>query len=95
LRTYFHRLFSDSERKSMQSMLAHVTQPVTSQAFQHFITHAAWDADRMWRRLLEMLPERGGVLIIDGTSFPKQGLHSASRVSTTGRSARSRIAKSR
>src|SRR5262249_22089503 len=44
--------------------------------FQHFITHAAWDADRVWRRLLEVLPERRGVLIIDGTSFPKQGTHS-------------------
>jgi SRSO17 transposase len=71
-----HGLFSDSDRKSMQAMLARVTQPVTYQAFQHFITHAAWDADRIWRRLLEVLPERGGVLIIDGTSFPKQGHHS-------------------
>jgi SRSO17 transposase len=76
LRTYVHGLFSDSDRKSMQAMLARVTQPVTYQAFQHFITHAAWDADRIWRRLLEVLPERGGVLIIDGTSFPKQGIHS-------------------
>jgi SRSO17 transposase len=76
LRTYVQGLFSDSERKSMQAMLARVTQPVTYQAFQHFITHAAWDADRIWRRLLEVLPERGGVLIIDGTSFPKQGVHS-------------------
>jgi SRSO17 transposase len=76
LRTYVHGVFSDSERKSMQAMLARVTQPVTYQAFQHFITHAVWDADRIWRRLLEMLPERRGVLIIDGTSFPKQGLHS-------------------
>jgi len=76
LRTYVHGLFSDSERKSMQAMLARVTQPVTYQAFQHFITHAAWDADRLWRRLLDVLPERNGVLIIDGTSFPKQGTHS-------------------
>src|SRR5215217_4000351 len=57
-------------------MLARVTEPVTYQAFQHFITHAVWDADRIWRRLLEVLPERRGVLIIDGTSFPKQGTHS-------------------
>src|SRR5262245_47620850 len=60
----------------MQAMLARVTQPVSYQAFQHFITHAEWDADRIWRRLLDMLPERRGVLIIDSTSFPKQGLHS-------------------
>ena len=62
LRTYVHGVFSDSDRKSMQAMLARVTQPVTYQAFQHFITHAAWDADRIWRRLLEVLPERRGVL---------------------------------
>ncbi len=60
----------------MQAMLARVTDPITYQGFQHFITHAVWDADRIWRRLLEVLPERRGVLIIDGTSFPKQGTHS-------------------
>ncbi|HEV2672333.1 MAG TPA: IS701 family transposase [Gemmatimonadales bacterium] len=76
LRTYVQGVFSDSDRKSMQAMLARVTEPVSYQAFQHFITHAPWDADRIWRRLLEILPERGGVMILDGTSFPKQGLHS-------------------
>jgi SRSO17 transposase len=76
LRTYVQGVFSDSDRKSMQAMLARVTQPVSYQAFQHFITHAPWDADRIWRRLLEILPERRGVLILDGTSFPKQGPHS-------------------
>ena len=76
LGTYVHGLCSDSDRKSMQAMLARVTNPITYQGFQHFITHAAWDADRVWRRLLEVLPERRGVLIIDGTSFPKQGTHS-------------------
>jgi SRSO17 transposase len=76
LRTYVHGLFSDSERKSMQAMQARVTDPVSYQGLQHFITHATWDADRIWRRLLEGLPERRGVLILDGTSFPKQGPHS-------------------
>jgi SRSO17 transposase len=76
LRTYVHGLFSDSDRKSMQAMLARVTDPITYQGFQHFMTHAVWDADRIWRRLLERLPERHGVVIIDGTSFPKQGTHS-------------------
>src|SRR4030095_12424310 len=76
LRTYVHGVFSDSDRRSMQAMLARVTTTITYQGFQHFITHAAWDADRIWRRLLEVFPERRGVLIIDGTSFPKQGTHS-------------------
>jgi SRSO17 transposase len=76
LRTYVQGVFSDSDRKSMQAMLTRVTEPVSYQAFQHFITHAPWDGDRLWRRLLEILPERRGVLIIDGTSFPKQGPHS-------------------
>jgi SRSO17 transposase len=73
LRTYVQGVFSDSERKSMQAMLARVTEPVSYQAFQHFITHAPWDADRVWRRLRAVLPDRRGVLILDGTSFPKQG----------------------
>jgi SRSO17 transposase len=76
LLTYVQGVFSDSDRKSMQAMLARVTEPVSYQAFQHFITDAPWDADRIWRRLLEILPERRGVLILDGTSFPKQGSHS-------------------
>ena len=62
LRTYVHGVFSDSERKSMQAMLARVTDPITYQGFQHFITHAVWDADRIWRRLLEVLPERLSML---------------------------------
>ena len=76
LRTYVQGVFSDSERKSMQAMLARVTEPVAYQAFQHFITHAPWDADRVWRRLRAIVPERRGILILDGTSFPKQGPHS-------------------
>ncbi len=76
LRSYVHGVFSDSERKSMQAMLARVTEPVAYQAFQHFITHAPWDAERVWRCLRQVIPERRGVLILDGTSFPKHGPHS-------------------
>jgi SRSO17 transposase len=73
LRSYVQGVFSDSERKSMQAMLARVTEPVAYQAFQHFITHAPWDAERVWRRLRAVLPERRGIFILDSTSFPKQG----------------------
>jgi SRSO17 transposase len=46
------------------------------QALQHFVTDAPWNADTVWRRLRAVLPERRGILILDETSFPKQGPHS-------------------
>lgn len=73
LRSYVQGVFSDSERKSMQAMLVRITEPVAYQAFQHFITHAPWDAERVWQRLRAVLPERRGIFILDSTSFPKQG----------------------
>lgn len=73
LRRYVQGLLSDSARKSMEAMLARVTDPGSYQAFQYFITEARWDADRVWRRLRAVLPAREGLLIFDGTSFPKQG----------------------
>src|SRR5262245_55407350 len=57
-------------------MLARVTAPGSYQAFQHFITDAPWNADVVWRRLRTVIPEREGLLIFDGTSFPKPGTHS-------------------
>lgn len=76
LRQYVQGLLSDSRRKSMAAMLERVTDATGYQAFQHFITHAPWDADRVWRCLRRTIPDRRGVLILDGTSFPKQGTHS-------------------
>jgi SRSO17 transposase len=76
LRRYVQGLLSDSGRKSMEAMLARVTDPGSYQAFQHFITDAPWSADAVWRRLRAVVPEREGLLIFDGTSFPKQGPHS-------------------
>jgi SRSO17 transposase len=75
-RRYLLGLLSDSRRKSMSAMLERVTEPGTYQSFQHFITHAPWSAERVWRRVRQVIPERKGVLILDGTSFPKQGLRS-------------------
>ena len=76
LTQYVQGLLGDSARKSMQAMLARVTEPRSYQAFQHFMTHAPWDVGPVWRRLLAVLPERRGVLILDDTGFPKQGTHS-------------------
>jgi SRSO17 transposase len=76
LRRYVTGLLSDSRRKSMEAMWARLSDPGTYQAFQHFITHAPWEAETLWTRLREQVPERTGVLILDGTSFPKQGTDS-------------------
>ena len=75
-RRYLLGLLSDSRRKSMSAMLERVTDPGTYQAFQHFITHAPWSAERVWRQVRAVIPERTGLLILDGTSFPKQGRRS-------------------
>ena len=75
-RRYLLGLLSDSPRKSMSAMLARVSDPGSYQAFQHFLTHAPWEAERLWRRLRVQIPARSGVLILDGTGFPKQGTHS-------------------
>jgi SRSO17 transposase len=76
LRQYVDGLLGDSARKSMSAMLARVSGPTSYQAFQHFITHAPWDATVLWRRLRAVTPERTGILILDETSFPKSGPNS-------------------
>jgi len=73
MRRYVRGLLSDSPRKSMEAMWARLSDPGSYQALQHFITEATWSADAVWRRLREVTPAREGVLIIDGTGFPKQG----------------------
>ena len=60
----------------MAAMLARVTEASSYQALQQFVTDAPWDAEVVWRRLRAVLPERTGILILDETSFPKQGPHS-------------------
>ena len=75
-RRYLIGLLSDSRRTSMSAMLARVHDCGSDEAFQHFITDAPWRADAVWRRLRAGIPDRAGVLILDGTSFPKQGPHS-------------------
>lgn len=76
LRQYIDGLLGDSTRKSMSAMLARVSEPTSYQAFQHFVTHAPWDAEGVWRRLRAVTPARAGILILDETSFPKSGPHS-------------------
>lgn len=76
LRQYIDGLLGDSARKSMSAMLARISEPTSYQAFQHFITHAPWEAEVLWTRLRAVTPARTGILILDETSFPKSGPHS-------------------
>jgi SRSO17 transposase len=76
LRCYIQGLLSDSRRKSMSAMLERVTDPRGYQAFQHFITHSPWPTEPVWGTLRRLVPDREGMLVLDGTSFPKQGTHS-------------------
>jgi SRSO17 transposase len=73
---YLEGLFNDSERKSMQAMHGHLSDPRNYQALQHFITDSPWDAAAVWTQLRAQLPVRRGVLAIDDTGLPKQGRHS-------------------
>jgi SRSO17 transposase len=73
---YLEALFNDSERKSMQAMHGRLSDPVSYEALQHFITDSPWEAARLWARLRTQVPVRTGILALDDTSFPKQGQQS-------------------
>jgi SRSO17 transposase len=73
LRRYVEGVLCDSRRKSMAAMWARLRDPGTCQGLQYFITEATWDAPALWRQLRAMIPARSGVLVLDGTGFPKQG----------------------
>ena len=73
LRRYVEGVLSDSRRKSMEAMWARLRDPGSYQALQYFITEADWSADGLWRRLRAAIPARAGILVLDGTGFPKQG----------------------
>lgn len=73
---YIEALFNDSERKSMQAMHGRLSDPVSYEALQHFITDSPWETQPLWARLRALVPVRSGILGLDDTSFPKQGKHS-------------------
>jgi SRSO17 transposase len=73
---YIEALCNDSERKSMQAMHGRLSDPVSYEALQHFITDSPWETAPVWARLQAQIPVRTGILALDDTSFPKQGKHS-------------------
>jgi SRSO17 transposase len=73
LRRYVRGVLSDSRRKSMEAMWQRLSDPGSYQALQYFISEASWSAETVWRRLRTAIPAREGLLVLDGTGFPKQG----------------------
>lgn len=73
---YIDALFNDSARKSMAAMHGRLSDPISYEALQHFITDSPWDAAPLWAHLRTCVPVRRGLLALDDTGFPKQGTKS-------------------
>jgi SRSO17 transposase len=80
--TYLHGLRLDLPRKSIEPLVLAVegVQPQAVRAMQQFISEGSWDdtalLHRHWQEVDHELGEDDGVLILDGSDCPKQGLDS-------------------
>ena len=79
---YLEGLLSQLPRKSVEPMALTLLGPEETKVrtLQQFISIGAWDDEpilrRHWAEVDRMLGEDDGVLIIDGSDFPKQGKNS-------------------
>lgn len=75
LERYITGLLTDLDRKNCDTIAAAVAGTSTER-LQHLLTDADWDSQELdgarLRSLSEKSPE-GGILVLDDTSFPKQG----------------------
>ena len=80
--TYLHGLLLTIPRKSIEPMILHLRGADRNavRAMQQFVGEGAWDDTailrQLWREVASDLDDADGVLILDGSDFPKQGLHS-------------------
>src|SRR3954449_7381853 len=75
LERYITGLLTDLDRKNCDTIAAAVAGTSTER-LQHLLTDADWDSlelDGARVRSLSAKSPEGGVLVIDETSFPKQG----------------------
>lgn len=76
-------LSPELERKSIEPMVLHLKDPTDKavRAVQQCIGEGSWKDDRIrrrhWKEVDTTLGENDGVMIVDGSDFPKQGIHSA------------------
>src|ERR671920_777286 len=78
-RVYLHGLLLDGERKSIEP-LSRRGPGGGEQALQQFVNQSPWDAGLVLRayrgRMAAAFADGGGLIVVDDTSFPKQGKHS-------------------
>lgn len=80
--TYLQGLLAPLPRKSIEPMVLAVdgVAPTAVRAIQAFISEGMWDDGRLvqqhWKEVERDLGADDGVLMVDGSDFPKQGVHS-------------------
>jgi len=76
---YLQGLLSDIQNKSVESMILHVAgdNPNAIRAGQQFLSKGTWRdgpiLERHWHEVAHEIGDEEGVLIVDGSDFPKQG----------------------
>jgi SRSO17 transposase len=81
--TYLQGLLAPLPRKSIEPMVLAVegVAPKAVRAMQSFISEGTWNDERLlhqhWQEVETDLGADEGVLMVDGSDFPKQGRHSA------------------
>src|SRR6266852_7257404 len=80
--TYLQGLLATLPRKSIEPMVLAVdgVAPKAVRAMQSFISEGQWNDERLlhqnWQEVEADLGADDGVLMVDGSDFPKQGIHS-------------------
>src|SRR5437899_8339888 len=81
--TYLQGLLATLPRKSIEPMVLALdgVAPKAVRAMQSFISEGQWKDERLlhqhWKEVETDLGADEGVLMVDGSDFPKQGVHSA------------------
>lgn len=79
---YLRGLLLEIPRKSIEPIVLHLygADRNAVRAMQQFLSEGAWDdraiVQRLWQELVVDLGDTDGVLILDGSDFPKQGQES-------------------
>ncbi len=80
--SYLQGLLATLPRKSIEPMVLAVdgVAPKAVRAMQSFISEGQWNDERLmqqhWKEVETDLGAADGVLMVDGSDFPKQGVHS-------------------